>query len=119
RRPTGEPYYSMKLVSGRTLRDLIQSRVELPDRLALVPNALAVAEAIAYAHSRGVIHRDIKPPNVLVGDFGETVVIDWGLAKDLTGRVAEPEVEEIAAATGSGSGDLATAAGNVMGTPAY
>ncbi len=117
--PTGEPYYSMKLVSGRTLRDLIQSRVELADRLALVPNAIAVAEAIAYAHSRGVIHRDIKPPNVLVGDFGETLVIDWGLAKDLSGRVAEPEVEQIAVATGSGSGDLATEVGNVMGTPAY
>ena len=119
RRPSGEPYYSMKLVSGRTLRDLIQSRGELAERLALLPNALAVAEAVAYAHSQDVIHRDIKPPNVLVGDFGETVVIDWGLAKDLSGRVAEPEVEAIAAAAGSGSGELETAAGNVMGTPAY
>ncbi len=119
--PSGEPYYSMKLVSGRTLRDLIQSRKGLDQRLALVPNAIAVAEAIAYAHSRDVIHRDIKPPNVLIGDFGETVVIDWGLAKDLSGRVAEPEVEVIdaGAAAGSGSGELATAAGNVMGTPAY
>ncbi len=117
--PSGEPYYSMKLVSGRTLRDLIQTRKGLDERLALVPNALAVAEAIAYAHSRDVIHRDIKPPNVLVGDFGETLVIDWGLAKDLSGRVAEPAVEEIAVASGSGSGDLATAVGNVLGTPAY
>ncbi|HEU5056815.1 MAG TPA: protein kinase [Kofleriaceae bacterium] len=115
--PTGEPYYSMKLVSGRTLRDLIQSKKGLDERLALVPNAVAVAEAIAYAHSRDVIHRDIKPPNVLVGDFGETVVIDWGLAKDLSGRVAEPAVESIAVS--SGSGDVATVAGNVLGTPAY
>jgi WD40 repeat protein/tRNA A-37 threonylcarbamoyl transferase component Bud32 len=118
--PSGEPFYSMKLVSGRTLRDLILSRKKLDERLALVPNAIAVAEAIAYAHSREVIHRDIKPPNVLVGDFGETVVIDWGLAKDLSGRVAEPEVEALSdPPAGSGSGELATAAGNVMGTPAY
>ena len=117
--PSGEPYYSMKLVSGRTLRDLIMARKELDERLALVPNALAVAEAIAYAHSRDVIHRDIKPPNVLVGDFGETLVIDWGLAKDLSGRVAEPAPDPIAVASGSGSGSLETEVGNVMGTPAY
>ena len=90
--PSGEPYYSMKLVTGRTLRDLIQTRTGFAERMALVPNVLAVAEAIAHAHSRDVIHRDIKPPNVLVGDFGETVGIDWGLAKDLSGRVAEPAV---------------------------
>src|SRR5438876_978392 len=56
-------------------------------RLGLVPHVLAVAEAVAYAHSEGVIHRDLKPANVMVGEFGETVVVDWGLAKDLRARV--------------------------------
>ncbi|HUS63165.1 MAG TPA: serine/threonine-protein kinase, partial [Kofleriaceae bacterium] len=123
RRPGGEPFYSMKLVSGRTLKDLIAERTTLDARLALVPNVLAVAEAIAYAHSRDVIHRDLKPANVIVGDFGETVVIDWGLAKDLSGRVGEPEpetIDPVGATVDSGaSGPGVTAAGNVMGTPSY
>lgn len=115
--PSGEPYYAMKLVSGRTLKELIADRAELDERLALLPKVLAVAETIAYAHSENVLHRDIKPANVVVGDFGETVVVDWGLAKDLSGDVEEPIVAEGEDATGA-AGD-ATRAGNVMGTPSY
>ena len=113
--PSGDPYYSMKLVSGRTLKELIQSAGSLEARLALVPHLLAVAEAIAYAHSQRIIHRDIKPANVIVGDFGETVVVDWGLAKDLSGQLPEADEEggELAGAPGT------TAAGNIMGTPSY
>ena len=113
--PSGDPYYSMKLVSGRTLKELIQASSTLEDRLALVPHVLAVAEAIAYAHSQRIIHRDIKPANVIVGDFGETVVVDWGLAKDLSGQL--PEAEEAGIAVPAAPG--ATAAGNIMGTPSY
>jgi serine/threonine protein kinase len=76
----GTPFYAMKLVSGRPLRDLIAERKTVDERLALLHHAIAVADAIAYAHGKNIIHRDLKPANVIVGDFGETVVIDWGLA---------------------------------------
>ncbi len=81
--PDGAPFYCMKLVDGQSLDALVRTRQSLADRLALVPHVLAVADALAYAHTRGIIHRDLKPANILVGRFGETLVIDWGLAKDL------------------------------------
>src|SRR6185436_17041335 len=77
--PNGEPYYVMKLVEGRSLKELIAGRKTLAQRLALLPHVIAVAEAVGYAHSQDVIHRDVKPANVVVGEFGETVVVDWGL----------------------------------------
>src|SRR5262245_30030493 len=77
----GAPFYAMKLVEGRTLRELIDDAPARADRLALIPHAIAAADAIAYAHDRGVLHRDLKPANVVCGAFGETVVVDWGLAK--------------------------------------
>jgi eukaryotic-like serine/threonine-protein kinase len=81
--PGGEPFYAMRLISGRTLRDLVAEQPGLRERLALLPHALAMADAVAYAHGQGIIHRDLKPSNVVVGEFGETVVIDWGLAQDV------------------------------------
>ena len=119
--PSGDPYYSMKLVSGRTLKELIQERTSLDERMALLPHVLAVAEAIAYAHSQGVIHRDIKPANVVVGDFGEAVVVDWGLAKDLSGSAERDATGDEAAqeTTDTGAGPTATAVGHIMGTPSY
>src|SRR5205807_10659733 len=56
---TGEPFYAMKLVAGRSLRALIEERGALPERLALLPHALAVAEALAYAHQEQIVHRDL------------------------------------------------------------
>ncbi|HVV83917.1 MAG TPA: protein kinase, partial [Kofleriaceae bacterium] len=94
--PSGEPFYAMKLVAGRPLDQVIAEATTLAARLALLPTITAAVEAIAFAHSRRVVHRDLKPANVLVGDFGEIVVIDWGLAKDLEA----PGEEEMGAAGG-------------------
>ncbi len=81
--PTGEPFFAMKLVSGRPLDKVIAEAKTLGERVALLPRIVAASEAIAYAHSQRIVHRDLKPGNILIGEFGETVVIDWGLAKDL------------------------------------
>jgi len=115
--PTGEPFYAMKLVSGESLDQAIDRRTTLESRLALLPNVVAAVDALAYAHSMRIIHRDLKPANVLVGRFGETVVIDWGLAKDLAGP---GEVDIAVGPYRRPSADVdATVEGAVIGTPAY
>ncbi|HMG57866.1 MAG TPA: serine/threonine-protein kinase, partial [Kofleriaceae bacterium] len=68
----GTPFYAMKLVAGRSLRELIAERRTVEERIALLHHVIAVADALAYAHGRNIIHRDLKPANVIVGDFGET-----------------------------------------------
>ncbi|HVK83140.1 MAG TPA: WD40 repeat domain-containing serine/threonine-protein kinase, partial [Kofleriaceae bacterium] len=122
--PSGEAFFAMRMVPGKSLDRVIAPLRALADRLALLPNLIAIVEALAYAHDQGIIHRDLKPGNVLIGPFGETVVIDWGLAKDMAS--AEPSIEprvRPAAAAGAeadarSEGEL-TLAGSVMGTPAY
>jgi tetratricopeptide (TPR) repeat protein len=111
--PSGEPFYTMRLVSGRPLNKVLADATTFAERIALLPHVIAVADALAYAHREGIIHRDLKPQNVMVGDFGETVVIDWGLAKDLssTSEDAAPLVES--------SDHSETRAGEVLGTPSY
>ncbi|MBN1204089.1 MAG: protein kinase [Myxococcaceae bacterium] len=115
---TGEPFYAMKFVSGRSLADVIAETKTLQERLALLPHVLAVAEAIAYAHTERIIHRDLKPANVLVGAFGETVVIDWGLAKDLSKEV-DDEISGVSSSSSPGTDSSLTHQGMVVGTPAY
>jgi len=80
--PDGRVYYVMKLVRGQRLDSFISDTSSLRDRLQVF---LRISEAVAFAHSQGVIHRDLKPSNVMIGEFGEVLVIDWGLAKVTSG----------------------------------
>ncbi|WNG48282.1 protein kinase [Archangium minus] len=116
--PDGEPFYAMKLVSGRSLADVVCECKTFEERLALLPHVLAVAEAMAYAHSERIIHRDLKPANILVGGFGETVIIDWGLAKDLS-RTEHTAPTGLLVSAGAALDSDMTRLGTVMGTPAY
>ncbi|HET7499768.1 MAG TPA: WD40 repeat domain-containing serine/threonine-protein kinase [Kofleriaceae bacterium] len=114
--PDGTPFYAMKLVSGRSLRELLAERTTVEERIGLLHHVIAVADAIAYAHGRNIIHRDLKPANVIVGEFGETIVIDWGLAKDL-GVDDGPTFGD--GPFRAGPDDSLTLVGSVLGTPAY
>ncbi|KZX56059.1 hypothetical protein A3709_06620 [Halioglobus sp. HI00S01] len=76
----GNLYFTMKLVHGYTLREVLEYR-ERYDLTQLMDVLVQVAQALGYAHSMGVLHRDIKPDNILIGPYGEVLLLDWGLAK--------------------------------------
>ncbi len=126
----GRPYYAMRFIRGDSLKDAVDRFLADaalkadPGRRSLELRQLLrrftdVCYAIEYAHSRGVLHRDIKPANVIVGKHGETLVVDWGLAKAL-GR-AEPGSGsgERTLIPSSASGSAETLPGRVLGTPSY
>ena len=119
----GTPYFAMRLLGGRTLKDAMRAATTFEARLELLPVVKAIAEAMAYAHRQGVIHRDLKPTNVLVGELGDTVVIDWGLARlrsDPADVEAEATPRSVAAvAARAAATTTLTATGAVAGTPAY
>ncbi|PZR07285.1 MAG: hypothetical protein DI536_27925 [Archangium gephyra] len=124
----GELYCTQKLVRGRTFRAALDAATSLEARLKLLPHFINVCHAVAYAHSRGVVHRDLKPENVMLGEFGETVVLDWGVARVLgTPEESHPELSSATeSATGSQSGKAlegvisgVTQQGSVIGTPLY
>lgn len=134
RLPDGRPYFTMKEIRGRSLLDVIEEVHQASDGVwgttpsgwtfhRLIGVFQQVCEAIAYAHSRGVLHRDLKPTNVMVGAFGEVVVMDWGLAKIAGGQ------GDHAARVVTGAGQVVTSrsrgnmyqtrSGSVAGTPNY
>ncbi len=114
--PDGTPFYVMRKVTGRPLDELVRAAPDLHGRLALLPHVVAATQALAHAHERGVVHRDVKPGNILVGNLGETVVIDWGLAK----VVGEPEdAAGPAPVTALPNDSLHTQFGIVFGTPGF
>jgi serine/threonine protein kinase len=106
----GRVFYVMKLVKGRTLRDALASMSDLSERLTVFER---LCDPVAFAHAQGFVHRDLKPDNVMLGAFGEVMVMDWGVAKVL-GRSGD------AVSSPPGSGETAgTAAGLVLGTRGF
>jgi serine/threonine-protein kinase len=129
--PDGRPYYAMRFIRGESLHDAIR-RFHLADEdpcrdpgerslslRELLTHFVAVCNAVAYAHSRGVIHRDLKPANAMLGEYGETLVVDWGLARVLNGPKPEPPAEDNPVRLGSGGGLAPTEMGQAVGTPAF
>ena len=125
--PDGRPFYAMRFIRGDSLRDAalaFHQKVKdftpterLLDLRKLLSRFIDVCEATSYAHSRGVLHRDLKPGNIMLGRFGETLVVDWGLAKSL-GR-SDSVSDEPSIHPSSQSGSAETQLGSAIGTPAY
>ncbi len=127
----GRPYYAMRFVRGGSLKDAVTRYHDSsgPDELAghrslklrkLLTRFIEVCHAIDYAHSRGVVHRDIKPSNIMLGKYGETLVVDWGLAKPIGRSESRSRpLDEATMRPQSGSGSAATQRGSAVGTPAY
>jgi tetratricopeptide (TPR) repeat protein len=123
------PFYAMPLIRGRTLQEAIAAfhadealrrdagRRELRLR-ELLQHFVAACNAVAYAHDQGVVHRDLKPSNLMLGPYGETLVLDWGLAKAVGADEATTEAADEALSPAASPEEL-TATGAVLGTPRY
>jgi serine/threonine-protein kinase len=124
--PDGRPFYAMRFIKGESLKEALTPFHAAPDFTGaafrqLLRRFLDVCNAVAYAHSRGVLHRDLKPGNVMLGPFGETLVVDWGLAKVL-GRArmtGEGATDEPTLQPTSVRGHEETVSGSALGTPGY
>jgi eukaryotic-like serine/threonine-protein kinase len=124
----GRPFYCMRLIRGDTLQDAIRRfhegggvRTQPIEFRQLLTRFVQVCNTVGYAHSRGVLHRDLKPANIMLGKFGETLVVDWGLAKPLgrTDSFAGGVPGEMTLQPSPGSGIEPTLVGAAVGTPRY
>jgi serine/threonine-protein kinase len=126
----GRPFYAMRLIRGQTLKDAIACfhAADGPGRDAgerslafrqLLSRFISVCNTVAYAHSRGVLHRDLKPSNILLGNYGETLVVDWGLAKVMSSPPAEVQAESETALRPEQGDPEMTEPGQIPGTPVY
>ncbi|HVS35311.1 MAG TPA: tetratricopeptide repeat protein, partial [Gemmataceae bacterium] len=125
----GRPFYAMRFIQGDSLKDAVQRFHQTKGPLTAGPRALElrqlltrfnnVCDAIAYAHSRGLLHRDLKPANVMLGKYGETLVVDWGLAKPIGDRSAGEDRSESPLRPASAGDASPTQYGQAVGTPAY
>lgn len=109
--PDGRLFYVMKRVRGETLTARLQSMPELDRRLGIFER---ICETLAFVHQHNVVHRDLKPDNIMVGAFGEVLVLDWGVAKLLSEPPTEPAAAAVLALTPGH-----TLAGTVLGTPGF
>jgi serine/threonine-protein kinase len=123
----GRPYYAMRFVRGINLQHAIEDYHKDSSRSAekqlafrqLLSRIVDVCQALEYAHSRGVIHRDIKPGNIMLGDYGETLLVDWGLAKTLKDGYQTDESTMPPVYTTERASSTHTQVGRVVGTPPY
>ncbi len=126
----GRPYYAMRFIRGDSLQEAVtrfhssaDKRLDSGERAvelrALLGRFLDVCNAIAYAHSRGVLHRDLKPGNIMLGQYGETLVVDWGLAKPQDPSALKTESVEGPIRPSSQGSSEATLMGSTIGTPQY
>jgi len=127
----GRPYYAMRFIQGESLKktitafhqrhagsgDLTTGEAGVEFR-RLLGRLVVVCQTLEYAHSRGILHRDLKPGNIMLGPHGETLVVDWGLAKVMRRSASDPAVEETLT-PGAGSGGAETAHGSALGTPMF
>jgi len=124
----GKPFYTMKFVKGITLHEVLE-KIKAGDAETIAVFSLAhlltifqkICDAVAFAHSRGVVHRDLKPENVMLGDFGEVLVMDWGLAKVVEGRESRAESQSDSGSqlsTLDSRPDL-TLSGQILGSPQF
>ncbi len=125
--PDGRPYYAMRLIKGVDLRHALDDFHQRPLPRAerelqfrqLLGRFVDVCQAIHYAHSRGVIHRDIKPSNIMLGDFGETLVVDWGIAKTLDDPPTPASLDSAPVRPSDRASSTRTQAGRMVGTLPY
>jgi len=111
----GRLFYVMKRVRGRTLREHLHSVPDLTERLRIFER---ICEPVAFAHAQGFIHRDLKPENVMVGSFGEVMVMDWGVAKAI-GGLQSSVVSHSPQSTVAALLPVETGAGTVVGTVGF